>query len=566
MRSTVTTKVKLYGRRRLGRCLAAGSAGVGVVLLLGCSSPMAPTTRQTEVTTNASVRAAADATCVSLGPLVQPPANGGTFSVALTASCRWSVTSDQPWLTTTSRPTAWSGNDTITYSVASNTSAATRTGHLTISGDGGSTPLTLTQPGSGVIVPGCTYSGSPSTQSVPAGGGTFSASLITTCAWTISSDQPWLTITSQSSGSGDATITYAVAANTSGAARIGHLTVSGAGGTVQLTVTQSASALCSYALSPTTQSVPEGAGAFIVTLTAGCAWTASSNQPWLTITAGSSGSGNATITYAVAANTSSAARTGQITVSGAGGSVQLTVTQNAPVQTSCTYSLSPARQTAPAGAGTFSVTLTAGCTWTATSDQPWLTINSGSASGSGNDTITYAVTANATAARTGVITVSGSGGSAQLTVVQSGACTYSLAPTTQSVFSNGGRFETNLTAGCAWTASSDQPWLTITSPTSGTGDQLIAYSVASNSGAARTGHITVTGAGGTVQLTVNQDALIIGSLSLPGFRSNPARAATDHDDTVSGPWIPDIPGRHALPAGRIAGLGAPPDVHRGLLT
>src|SRR6266446_5996857 len=75
-------EVKLSGRRRLRRVLAAGSAGVGVVLLLGCSSPMAPTTRQAEVTTNASVRAAADATCVSIGPLVQPPASGGTFSVA----------------------------------------------------------------------------------------------------------------------------------------------------------------------------------------------------------------------------------------------------------------------------------------------------------------------------------------------------------------------------------------------------------------------------------------------------------------------------------------------------
>jgi hypothetical protein len=530
MRSTVTT-------RRLGRVLAAASAGVSIVSLLGCSSPTAPTTRQTDVTSNATAHAEADATCVSIAQLVQPPTNGGTFSVSLSASCLWSVASDQPWLTTTSRPTAWSGNDTITYAVAPNTSTAARIGHLNISGGGGTTQLTLTQPGSGVSVPVCTYSGSPSTQSVPSGGGAFSASLITSCAWTASSDQPWLTLTSASSGSGDATITYAVAANTTSAARIGHLTVSGAGGTVQLTVTQNVPSLCTYALSPTTQSAPDGGGTFIVTLTAGCAWTASSNQPWLTIAAGASGSGNATITYTVSANTSGSPRTGQIAVSGAGGSEQLTVTQSAPsVPTTCNYSLSPARQSAPSGAGTFTVALTAGCTWTTQSDQPWLTITAGS-SGSGNDTITYSVTANTSAtARTGVITVSGPGGSAQLTVVQSGVCTYSLSPTTQSVSFSGGRFETNLTAGCAWTASSDQPWLTIASATSGTGDQLIAYSVASNSGAARTGHITVTGAGGTVQLTVNQDALLIGSLRSPDFGSIPPRAATDHDDRVMGQW------------------------------
>lgn len=47
----------------------------------------------------------------------------------------------------------------------------------------------------------------------------------------------------------------------------------------------------------------------------------------------------------------------------------------------------------------------------------------------------------------------------------------------------------------SWTPTSDQPWLTITSPTvptSGNGD--VAYAVANNaSGSTRQGHITVLG-------------------------------------------------------------------------
>jgi len=62
---------------------------------------------------------------------------------------------------------------------------------------------------------------------------------------------------------------------------------------------------------------------------------------------------------------------------------------------------------------------------------------------------------------------------------------------------------------------------------------LITYSVASNSGGLRTGHITVTG-GGTVQLIVNQGTLLIGSLDSPDFRSNLARAATDRDESS---WV-----------------------------
>ena len=48
-------------------------------------------------------------------------------------------------------------------------------------------------------------------------------------------------------------------------------------------------------------------------------------------------------------------------------------------------------------------------------------------------------------------------------------------------------------AGCAWTASSNNPWITVTSGSSGSGAGTVGYSVASNSGSARTGTITIAG-------------------------------------------------------------------------
>jgi hypothetical protein len=47
-----------------------------------------------------------------------------------------------------------------------------------------------------------------------------------------------------------------------------------------------------------------------VTAPASCTWTASSNADWLTITSGGSGSGNGTVNYSVATNTSGSSRTG----------------------------------------------------------------------------------------------------------------------------------------------------------------------------------------------------------------------------------------------------------------
>jgi hypothetical protein len=251
---------------------------------------------------------------------------------------------------------------------------------------------------------------------------------------------------------------------------------------------------------------PAAAATVTVSLTAGCAWNASSDQPWLTITSATSGSGNATITYAVTANTTTTARTGRITVSGPGGSAQHTATQNGSA--SCGYVLSPLTQAAPIAGGSFSATLNAGCAWEASSDQPWLTITAG-ASGSGNATIIYSVANNSTTSgRIGHITVSGSGGTAQLTVNQGAPCTYSLSPTTASVPSGGGSgFSVSVAAGCAWTASSDQPWLTISTGSSGSGDGVIAYAVAANPNfTERIGRISLSGGDGSAQLTVTQAA------------------------------------------------------------
>ena len=108
----------------------------------------------------------------------------------------------------------------------------------------------------------------------------------------------------------------------------------------------------------------------------GCTWTATSNAAWLTITSGSSGNGNGNIVFTIAANTGPA-RTGTLTIGGQ----TFTVSQ----ANGCTYTLSSmsASFTNLGGTGSVMVTTAAGCTWTAVSNVPWITVTSGS-SGDGN--------------------------------------------------------------------------------------------------------------------------------------------------------------------------------------
>jgi hypothetical protein len=291
-----------------------------------------------------------------------------------------------------------------------------------------------------------------------------------------------LNITGGASGSGNGTISFTVAANTGGA-RNGTLTVAGQ----TFTVNQGAVA-CAYSLNPTSTSISAtgGPGSFNVASGTGCAWTATANAAWLTISGGASGSGNGTVSFTVAANTSGA-RSGTLTVAGQ----TFAVNQAAAP---CDYSINGGVTAfnAAGGSGSFNVSTGAGCTWTASSSASWLTVVSG-ASGTGNGSVGYSVSPNTGAARTATITVGGQ----TFTVTQAAlACIYSINPTSVTLPSNAGTGTVSVTTstGCAWTATSNAGFLTITGGSSGSGSGSVNYSINRHNGKNdRTGTLTIAG-------------------------------------------------------------------------
>ena len=263
-----------------------------------------------------------------------------------------------------------------------------------------------------VTAPGCSYSVSPTSQSVATGGGSGSTGVTTAsgCAWSATSQASWISITSGTSGSGSATVMYSVAANP-GAARTGTLTVAGQ----TITITQQGQP-CSFAVSPTSVSAAAAGGAqsASVTTSAGCNWTAASNASWIAVTGGASGNGSGTVNYTVAGNSGTATRTGTLTVAGQ----TITVTQAGQT---CSYTVSPTSVSSPAAGGAQSATVTApaGCSWTAVSSAAWISVTAGSA-GSGNGTVSYTVDPNSgTASRSGTLTIA----SQTVTVTQAGQTT-----------------------------------------------------------------------------------------------------------------------------------------------
>jgi uncharacterized protein (TIGR03437 family) len=107
-------------------------------------------------------------------------------------------------------------------------------------------------------------------------------------------------------------------------------------------------------LSQTTQSFTAtgGSGSVAVTAQGGCTWTAASNAGFITITSGSSGAGNGTVNFTVAANTSQNARAGTLTI----GAQTFTVTQSGENPLPVLNSLNPA--SASGGGSAFTLTVT----------------------------------------------------------------------------------------------------------------------------------------------------------------------------------------------------------------
>ncbi|MGD0282066.1 MAG: putative Ig domain-containing protein [Dissulfurispiraceae bacterium] len=76
---------------------------------------------------------------------------------------------------------------------------------------------------------------------------------------------------------------------------------------------------CSETISTSGQSLGAGANTGSVSVTASsgsCSWVASSSEPWITITSGSSGTGSGTVDYSVSANITSSSRAGTLTIAG----------------------------------------------------------------------------------------------------------------------------------------------------------------------------------------------------------------------------------------------------------
>lgn len=225
----------------------------------------------------------------------------GTVSVTVNAGVSWSAVANNDWISVS--PASGMSIGTVSYTVAEYPGVVSRVGSVTI---GGKT-FTITQTGVDVSI---------SPESIVKGEDAdiiaVTINALATTQWTVTPNDPWISIIDKESGYGDYVLTLAINANPSFERRTGTVSI----GTATLTISQAGTTTASLSIDPATATAAaSGAyGNVAVYATPDAAWTAESKAPWLTISEGATGAGNGNIKYVVSANPTLSSRTGQIIV------------------------------------------------------------------------------------------------------------------------------------------------------------------------------------------------------------------------------------------------------------
>jgi hypothetical protein len=422
--------------------------------------------------------------------------------------------------------------------------AASALAALLSSGCGGSATTTSTNivGPSGLSKCSVTVTASGSRFGADGGSGQLSVDAARECQWGAASNGPWVAL-KPTTGAGQGTIEFTLSRNDQAGARVATITVNDR----RLDLSQDG-APCRIQLSGPANNLPYlgGDGAVSVSTLAGCAWSASTAASWIVLRDPVSGSGNGQVRFQAAPNNGEE-RVAVIAVSGAAqaivqraapaspqpaplppttptpsptptpGPPSPTPTPPSPEPTPsptptpppCTVELDATQRSVGGGGGDVKVKVRAqsGCRWNASSGVPWITIE-GDASGNGNANLQLRVAANPGGIRNGTVAI----GTQTINIFQDAAppapvtpCVFDVAPTAGRFPSDGGDglVGVRTTDDCAWTAMSQEPWIAITSSSSGKGSADLRYHVAPNTDRkARSGAMIVAGR----QISIAQDA------------------------------------------------------------
>ncbi len=242
----------------------------------------------------------------------------GSTTFTVESNTNWTVNDDAEWLTVS--PISGNNNETLTATYTGNTTISQRVGTITVTSGGITrTVIVIQSAGSAILTV------TPSNKSVTNASGSTTFTVESNTNWTVNDDAEWLTVSPINENNSD-TLTATYTGNTTISQRVGTITVTSGGIMRTVTVTQSAGSAI-LTVTPSNQSVTNASGSTAFIVESNTNWTVSDDAAWLTVSP-TSGNNNDTLTTTYTEDTTTSQRVGKITVTGAGITRTVTVTQS----------------------------------------------------------------------------------------------------------------------------------------------------------------------------------------------------------------------------------------------
>lgn len=179
---------------------------------------------------------------VDVAPNLQLLGDGQVTELTVTANCSWTITKSADWLTV--NPTSGNNTETIKVSAGKNPTSEPRYATLTVKGGNAPEKYVMVTQLAGTVVPEAkTLTADVSLLTFEAKGETKTIKITSNTTWNITNKPDWCVL-SESSGSGNKSITVTANENTKTQDRSGQIVIEGDGvSKVVIDVTQKAKEL-----------------------------------------------------------------------------------------------------------------------------------------------------------------------------------------------------------------------------------------------------------------------------------------------------------------------------------
>lgn len=374
----------------------------------------------------------------------------GTQTVTVTSNQKWTASANADWISITTS----SDLKSLDVKVLENTTGSSRSGYVTLTGKI-TAVLNVSQAAAQINV-------STSSLNYENTAGTYSLTLESEAAWTAKTSDNWIQITPESGNAGKTSMSISVSPNESISGRNGFVYLNiGGKQVVELPVHQDGLYISFEQSSITFNSTSEQQ---TLNVKSNLDWIVSAKPDWIAVSK-QSGHYNEELVISATDNNSIQNRSGKITFSAPGLSVEssIDVLQNGKI-----FSVGNTNLDFSDKSGTAEVNIVTDGTWTATTNEDWISINP--TTNTGNSTLVVFVDENTSDdERNGNVAVSLGSKTYDISVHQAGKF-FNVPSDGLEYGSTGGVIHLSISTNDNWKTSLEKnsSWLTI-SPSEGSG-------------------------------------------------------------------------------------------------